>query len=217
MKSKVISMQEAVSHVKDNDTILVSGFGPKNYPGRLMKALWEDSTAKDLLFAFNAPEPTYMPVAEKLLLSRSRGLIATYVRGSKGAEKLYKEGKLELSPQGTFAERLRAGGMGIPAFYTPVGLGTMVEEGKEKKTIDGREYLMEKAIHGNVAFIRAQKVDLCGNCYLNACEKNFGAMMPAAADYAVVEAEELVEVGTIDPEMVTIPGILLDAIVKVGG
>jgi len=215
--SKVMSLQDAVSVIKDGDTVLIGGFGPKGYPGRLMRALLKDSTAKDLLFALNAPEPSYLPALEKLLQTRSRGLIATYVRGSKGAEKMYKENKLELVPQGTFAERLRAGGVGIPAFYTPVGIGTMVEEGKPTLEIDGRTYLMEKAIKGDVAIVRANKVDLDGNCYLRACEKTFGALMPAAAKYAIVEAEELVQVGEIDPELVTIPGVLIDAIVKVGG
>ena len=214
--SKLMSVMDAIAPIKDGDTILVSGFGPMGYPGRILRALLKQTDLKDLFFVTNAANPNFMPSLEKLLATRSRGMIATFIRQSMVAEKMFYEKKLELIPQGTFAERLRAGGAGIPAFYTNVGLGTLVEEGKDKKVIDGKEYLLEKAITGDVALIRATKVDIEGNCFMRGSTKNFGALMPAAAKYTVVEAEEVVQVGEIDPELVTIPGILVHSIVKVG-
>ncbi len=213
---KLMSVLEAIEPIKDGDTILVGGFGPMGYPGRVMRAILKQTELKDLFFVANAANQNYLVALEKLLLTRARGMIATFTRPSAAAEKLYKEGKLEIIPQGTFSERIRAGGAGIPAFFTPVGFGTAVEEGKIKMTIDGREYIMEKAIKGDVAIIKASKVDLEGNCFMSGCTKNFGALMPAAAKYTIVEAEEVVKPGKIDPELVTVPGILIDAIVKVG-
>lgn len=214
--SKLMNVLDAIAPIKDGDTILVSGFGPMGYPGRVLRAMLKQTELKDLYFVTNGTNANFMPSLEKMLHSRSRGLIATYIRHSPAAERMYDEKSLELVPQGTFAERLRAGGVGIPAFYTPVGFGTEVEEGKEKKIIDGREYLLEKAIKGDVALIKATKVDLDGNCFMRGSTKNFGALMPAAAKYTIVEAEEIVKVGEIDPELITIPGIFIDAIVKVG-
>lgn len=214
--SKMMNVLDAISPIKDGDVVMVSGFGPMGYPGRVLRAMLKQNEAKDLLFVTNAANPNFMPSLEKLITKRSRGLIATFVRQSKIAEKMYFDKTLELVPQGTFSERLRAGGAGIPAFYTPVGIGTEVEEGKPKLVIDGKMYLMEKAITADVAIIKATKVDLDGNCYMRGSTKAFGALMPAAAKYTIVEAEEVVQVGEIDPELVTVPGIMVDAIVKVG-
>ncbi|MEI6580017.1 MAG: 3-oxoacid CoA-transferase subunit A [Eubacteriales bacterium] len=213
---KLMSILEAIAPIRDGDTILVGGFGPMGYPGRVMRAMLKQTDLKDLFFVANAANQNYLSAFEKMLLTRSRGMIVTFTRPSAAAEKLYNEGKLELIPQGTFSERIRAGGAGIPAFYTPVGFGTAVEEGKPTMEIDGKKYLLEKAIKGDVAIIKAAKVDLDGNCFMTGCTKNFGALMPAAAKYTIVEAEEVVKVGKIDPELVTVPGILIDAIVKVG-
>lgn len=213
---KLMNLNEAIAPIKDGDTILVGGFGPMGFPGRVLRAINKQTQLKDLFFVTNAANPNFMPSLEKLLETRSRGLITTYLRSSKAAEKMFNDKTLELVPQGTFAERLRAGGNGIPAFYTPVGINTLVAEGKEIKEIDGKEYLMEKAITGDVALIKATKVDLDGNCFMRGSTKNFGALMPAAAKYTIVEAEEIVQVGEIDPELVTIPGVLVHAIVKVG-
>ncbi len=213
---KLMSILEAIAPIKDGDTILVGGFGPMGYPGRVMRAMLKQTDLKDLFFVANAANSNYLSAFEKMLKTRARGMIVTFTRPSAAAEKLYNEGKLELIPQGTFSERIRAGGAGIPAFYTPVGFGTDVEKGKPTMEIDGKMYLLEKAIKGDVAIIKAAKVDLDGNCFMTGCTKNFGALMPAAAKYTIVEAEEVVKVGKIDPELVTVPGILIDAIVKVG-
>jgi 3-oxoacid CoA-transferase A subunit len=213
---KLMTLLEAIAPIKDGDTILVGGFGPMGYPGRVMRAMLKQTDLKDLFFVANAANQNYLSAFEKMLKTRARGMIVTFTRPSAAADKLYNEGKLELIPQGTFSERIRAGGAGIPAFYTPVGFGTDVEKGKPTMEIDGKMYLLEKAIKGDVAIIKAAKVDLDGNCFMTGCTKNFGALMPAAAKYTIVEAEEVVKVGKIDPELVTVPGILIDAIVKVG-
>lgn len=220
--NKVVAMDEAIKVIKNGDTILVGGFGPRGYPGRVMRNIVKNRTStgteydlEDLTIVFNGLNRFYMNTMEKLLERSGSKLITTFVRNSIG-ETMYKEGKVELVPQGTFAERLRAGGAGIPGFYTPVGVGTLVAEGKEVKNFDGKDYLLERAITGDVALISATKVDLQGNCYLRAATKQFSALMPAAAKYTIVETNEIVDVGQIDPELITIPGIMIDAIVYVG-
>jgi acetate CoA/acetoacetate CoA-transferase alpha subunit len=212
---KVIDIVDAVSRIKDGETLLIGGFGPKGYPGRLLRALLKTTNTKDLFFVANAANPSFMSSLDKLLATRARGMICTFMRGSLPAEHLYAEGKLELAPQGSFAERLRAGGMGIEAFYTPVGIGTLVEHGKEKATFNGRECVLERAIRGDIALVRATRVDLAGNCFMRGAVKNFTSLMPAAANYTIVEAEEIVP--AIDPEIVSVPARYVNAIVMAGG
>ena len=118
-----------------------------------------------------------------------------------------------LYPQGTLAEKIRCGGAGIAAFYTPVGVGTIVEKGKEKRRFGDREYLLETALRGNVALVKATVADKAGNCFMRGTTKNFGAIMAKAADYVIVEAKRIVETGELDPEMITVPGIYIDALV----
>lgn len=214
--TKVVDIIDAVSVIKDGDVILVGGFGPKGYPGRILRTLLRKTKTKDLFFVANATEVSFLSSLDKFLAERSRGFMATFIRGSKNAEILFNNKQLELISQGTFAERLRAGGKGIKAFYTPVGPGTDVAEGKEKSIFDGREYILEKAIKGDVALIRATKVDLEGNCFMRGASKNFTSLMPLAAKYTIVEAEELVQVGEIPPELITVPGKYIDKIVRVG-
>jgi 3-oxoacid CoA-transferase A subunit len=214
--SKIKTLTEAVQPIKNGDTIMVGGFGPWGFPGRMVRALLQQSEAKDLFFIANGPSAAYMQTLEKLLFKRSRGASVTFVHGSAAAKWLYGEGKLELVPQGTFAERIRIGGFGIPAFLTPVGVGTEVAQGKQGMEIDGQHYLVEKAYHADVALIRSTQVDTLGNCFMRGSTKAFSALMPPAAVYTVVEAEEIVKPGKIDPERVTVPGVFVDAIVKVG-
>jgi 3-oxoacid CoA-transferase subunit A len=125
-----------------------------------------------------------------------------------------KELELELNPQGTFAERLRAGGAGIPAFYTPTGYGTMVAESKETRDFDGRMYVMERGLRGDFAFVKAWKGDRWGNLVYRKTARNFNPMMATAADYVVAEVEELVALGELDPDQVHTPGIFVNAIIQ---
>ena len=213
--NKIMAMDDAIKMIKDGDVLLVGGFGPRGYPGRILRALLKKSAAKDFTIIINGLNKFYLNTMEKILKSRANRLICTYVRNSEG-ERMFNEGKAEIVPQGTFAERLRCGGAGIPAFYTPVGVGTDVAKGKEVKNIDGRDYLMEKALKGDVALISATKVDKSGNCFMRGCTKQFSTLMPAAAKYTIVETHQIVEVGEIDPELISVPGIMVDAIVYVG-
>ena len=142
-------------------------------------------------------------------------LICTYIAQNEAAQKMYKANPacLHINPQGTLTERIRCGGFGIAAFYTPTGVGTVIEEGKEVREFNGKLYVMEKALRGNVAIIRASVVDEFGNCYMKGSSKNYNAAMATACDYVIVEADELVPTGSIDPELVTVSGIYIDAIV----
>jgi len=141
-------------------------------------------------------------------------MISTYVGENKLFEQLVLSGEMqvELNPQGTLSERLRAGGAGIPAFYTPTGYGTMVAEGKETREFNGRMYVMERGLRGDFAFIKAWKGDRWGNLIYRKTARNFNPMMATAADYVIAEVEELVEPGQLDPNQVHTPGIFVDAI-----
>lgn len=207
---------DAVQVVKDGDTVAIGGFGPLGCPVQLIKFLFARSDVKDLHIALNAPNGMVLRHLERLIKERSKKLTTTFMRGSQSAEIFFDHQQLDLVPQGTFAERLRSAGAGIPAFYTPVGVGTIVAEGKETKIFDGKEYLMEYSLPVDVGFVRATKVDRDGNCFLEVSTKNFTQLIPPAAKYTIVEAESIVEVGEIDPKLVTISGIHIDAIVKVG-
>ncbi len=214
--SKLMRSIDAVQKVKDGDTIAIGGFGPLGFPAQLLKSIYLRTDAKDLHIALNAPHGMMLTTLERLLAERASKLTTTFARGSRSAEKMFSEGKLDLIPQGTLAERLRSAGAGIPAFYTRVGIGTIVEEGKEIKTIDGQDYLMEKALVADIGLIQATKVDYDGNCFIAGSKKNFSSLVPAASKYTIVEAEEIVPVGSIDPELITVSGIYIDAIVNVG-
>jgi 3-oxoacid CoA-transferase subunit A len=141
-------------------------------------------------------------------------MISTYVGENKLFEQLVMGGELELelNPQGTFAERIRAGGAGIPAFYTPTGFGTMVAENKETREFDGRMFVMERGLRGDFAFVKAWKGDRWGNLIYRKTARNFNPMMATAADYVIAEVEELVELGELDPDQVHTPGIFVNAI-----
>ena len=143
-----------------------------------------------------------------------RKMVSTYVGENKLFEQLVTSGELqlELNPQGTFAERIRAGGAGIPAFYTPTGFGTMVAEGKETREFDGHQFVMERGLRGDFAFIKAWKGDRWGNLTYRKTARNFNPMMATAADYVIAEVEELVELGTLDADNVHTPGIYVNAI-----
>ena len=143
-------------------------------------------------------------------------MIASYVGENHTFEKLAmsKELDVELNPQGTFAERIRAGGAGIPAFYTPAGYGTLAAEGKEVREFDGRPYVLENALRGDFAFVKAWKGDRWGNLVYRKTARNFNPMMATAADYVIAEVEEIVELGALDPNNVHTPGIFVDAIIQ---
>lgn len=215
MIDKVTTAAEAVKHLHDGDILMVGGFLMAGSPETLIKTLLEESAAKDLTVISNDTGTAKSHMIKVMEQGRVVKVHASYIGANPatGQMLINDPTSVTLYPQGTLAEKVRCGGAGIAGFYTPVGVGTIVEEGKERRSFDGRDYLLELALHANVAFIKGSIVDKSGNVFMGASTKNFGAVMARAADYVVVEAKKIVEVGEIDPELVTVPGIFVDAIV----
>ena len=215
MDKRIASPDDAIANLSDGATILMGGFGLCGIPENLIDALRRKGT-KDLTIVSNNAGVDGFGIGLLLQNRQVKKMISTYVGENKLFEQQVVSGELqlELNPQGTLAERLRAGGAGIPAFYTPTGYGTMVAEGKETREFDGRQYVLERAIRGNFAFIKAWKGDRWGNLVFRKTARNFNPMMATAADYVIAEVEHLVELGQLDPDQVHTPGIFVDAIFK---
>jgi 3-oxoacid CoA-transferase subunit A len=220
MDKVLASPQEAVKDIQDGSTIMFGGFGVAGIPFTLIKALYERGT-KGITAITNSPGGRLEDFDLSILFEKRQisKVIATYpvYAGKVNAfEELYQKGEveLELVPQGTFAERIRAGGAGIPAFYTPTGVGTVASDGKEKRTFNGREYLLEHALRADFALIKAYKADGMGNLTYRMTARNFNPVMATAADIIVAEVDEIVEVGELDPEAVVTPGIYVSRIIR---
>jgi 3-oxoacid CoA-transferase subunit A len=213
MDKRVAGPDAVISRVRDGATILMGGFGLCGIPENLIAAV-RQAGLKNLTVASNNAGVKDFGIGLLLQTRQVRKMIASYVGENDLFERMAMSGELEveLNPQGTLAERLRAGGAGIPAFYTPTGYGTSVAEGKETREFGGRMYVLEKALRGDVAFIKAWKGDRWGNLIYRKTARNFNPMMATAADYVIAEVEQLVEVGTFSPEEVHTPGIFVDAI-----
>lgn len=213
---KLTTAAEAVKNVKDGDTLLVGGFLTAGSPETLIKTLLEESAVKDLTVVSNDTGTTETNMLKVMQQGRVARVHASYIGANPmtGQMLIDNPDSVTLYPQGTLAEKIRCGGAGIAGFYTPVGVGTVVEEGKEKRTFDGREYLLETALRGNIAFVKATVADKSGNCFMRGATKNFNALMARAADYVIAEAESIVDIGELDPELVTLPGIFVDALVQ---
>jgi len=212
--NKVISgAREAVERIPDGAVILMGGFGLCGIPENLIAALKEKGT-RDLIVVSNNAGVDDFGIGILLQTRQVKKMISTYVGENDTFERQFIRGELEveLVPQGTFAERIRAGGAGIPAFYTPTGVGTPVAEGKEVREFDGRKYLLERAIRGDFAFVKAWKGDRTGNLIYRKTARNFNPMIATAADFTIAEVEHLVEPGGLDPDTVATPGIYVDAI-----
>lgn len=216
---KITTAEDAVKKIKSGDTLLVGGFLQAGSPETLIRAVLDASDADTLTVVSNDTGTAETNMIRLMETGRVTGVMASYIGANPLTGKMMMEApeSVTLFPQGTLAEKIRAAGAGLAGFYTPVGVGTVVEEGKEKREIGDREYLLEAALRGDVALIHATKVDKFGNCFMRGSTKNFGAVMAPAADYVIVEAEEIVEVGEINPELVTVPGIFVDAIVQAEG
>jgi 3-oxoadipate CoA-transferase, alpha subunit len=218
MINKIIySFDKAVENIADGSTILFGGFGGAGVPYQLISALTETKT-KDIIAVSNNPGNFEEGIAKLIKDDRIRKIMCSFPKSKESYVFLEKfnEGKidLELIPQGTLAERLRAGGSGIPAFYTPTGVGTEIAEGKEVREIDGIPCIMEKAIKGDYAFIKAKKADRWGNLIYNKSGRNFNPLMAMAAKITIAEVDEIVEVGELDPESIITPGIFVQHVVK---
>ena len=210
----------AVSGVKDGSTILVSGFGGAGMPTELLNAL-RDQGATDLTIVSNNAGVGREGIGGLLSEGKVKKVICSYPRsgGSVIFEEMWAAGKVELEvvPQGTLSERIRAAGAGIGAFYTPTGVGTQLAEGKEVRKINGRDQVLEYPLKGDVAFVLAKAADRWGNLIYNKSARNFGPVMAPAADLTVVQVHEIVELGALDPEAIVTPSIFVDRVVKMAG
>ncbi len=213
MDKRIAAADKAIADLRDGMTILMGGFGLCGIPENLIAALRRKGT-KDLTIVSNNAGVDDFGIGLLLQNRQVKKMISTYVGENKLFEQLVLSGELqvELNPQGTLAERLRAGGAGIPAFYTPTGYGTMVADGKETREFDGRAFVLERALRGDFAFIKAWKGDRWGNLFYRKTARNFNPMMATAADYVVAEVEHLVEPGELDADTVHTPGIFVNAI-----
>ncbi len=215
MNKVVASADEAVQDIPDGATVMVSGFGLCGNPENLIAALHR-KRVKDLTIISNNCGTTELGLGVLLQAKQIRKIIASYVGENKEFERQYLSGEIEveLVPQGTLAERIRAGGAGVGGFYTPTGVGTKVAEGKETRVIDGRAYLLELPLRADFALVYAWKADSWGNLVFRKTTRNFGPMMCAAAKVAVVEAPHVVAAGEIDPDQVHTPGIYVKRLVR---
>ena len=210
----VASADAAVADVPDGATLVVGGFGLCGIPENLIAALVRRGVRQLTVVSNNCGVDDW---GLGLLLStrQIRKMVSSYVGENAEFERqfLTKELEVELVPQGTLAERMRAGGAGIPAFYTPTGVGTLVAEGKETREIDGREYVLERGIVGDFSLVAAWKGDRLGNLVYRKAARNFNPMAATAGRISIAEVEELVEVGELDPENVHTPGVFVNRVV----
>jgi 3-oxoacid CoA-transferase subunit A len=213
MDKRVASADAAIAKIQNGATILLGGFGLCGIPENLIAAL-QRKGSKDLTLVSNNAGVDNFGIGLLLQTKQVKKMIASYVGENKTFEQLAlkKEIDVELNPQGTLAERIRCGGAGIPAFYTPTGFGTMAAEGKEVREFNGRPHVLVPSLRGNFAFIKAWKGDRWGNLVYRKTARNYNAVMATAADYTIAEVEELVELGELNPDCIHTPGIFVDAI-----
>jgi 3-oxoacid CoA-transferase subunit A len=210
----VASADEAVRDIRDGATLVVGGFGLCGIPENLIAALVRHGV-RDLTVVSNNCGVDDWGLGQLLQTRQIRKMVSSYVGENAEFERQFLSGELEveLAPQGTLAERMRAGGAGIPAFYTPTGVGTLVAEGKETKVIDGREYLLERGIVGDFSLVAAWKGDRMGNLVYRKAARNFNPMAATAGRVSIAEVEEIVEVGELNPECVHTPGVFVQRVV----
>jgi len=215
MNKVFANADEAIADIKDGATIMVGGFGLCGIPENLIRALVKKGV-KDLNTISNNVGVDEFGLGLMLYAGQIRSHKGSYVGENKLLEEMVLTGKinLELIPQGTFAERIRAGGAGIPAFFTPAGFGTVVAEGKEAREFDGRPYVMEHALKADFALIKAWKGDRWGNLAYRKTARNFNPMMATAAKVTIAEVEHLVEPGEIDPDLVHTPSVYVKRIIQ---
>jgi 3-oxoacid CoA-transferase subunit A len=213
MHKVVASAEEAIRDVMDGATIMVGGFGLCGMPENLIRALARKGI-KNLTTISNNAGVDGLGMGLLLANGQIRRHIGTYVGENKLLEQMVLNGtvQLDLVPQGTFSERIRAGGAGIPAFFTPTGVGTIVAEGKEAREFEGRTYIMERALKADFAFVKAWKGDKWGNLVYRKTARNFNPMMATAARITIAEVEHVVEPGELDPDMVHTPSVFVQRI-----
>lgn len=208
----------AVADIGDGATVLIGGFGEAGSPIELIHALI-DRRLRDLVVVSNNTGNGRVGLAALIAAGCVRKMVCSYPRSSNSRvfPELYRQGRIELElvPQGTLAERIRAGGAGIPAFFTPSGVGTVLAEGKETREFDGRPYVMERGLRADFALVKAELGDRLGNLIYNKSARNFGPIMCMAARTAIVQVSRIVPPGEIDPEVVVTPGVFVARVVEV--
>jgi 3-oxoadipate CoA-transferase, alpha subunit len=219
MINKIVqSMAEAMAGIRDGALVLIGGFGSIGQPNALIEGLIEQG-ARDLTVVANNAGVGHTGLARLMEVGRVRKIICSYPRTSDPVvfEELYRAGRIELEvmPQGTMAERMRAAGAGIAAFYTPTSVGTLLAEGKEQREFSGRQYVLEEALAGDVALIEAWEADRWGNLTYRSSARNFNPVMAMAAKLTVAQAQHIVALGALDPEKVVTPGIFVQRVLHV--
>lgn len=212
---KIVSYEKAVANIKDNMTIMIGGFLGVGSPHGLIDALVEKGV-KDLTIIANDTAFPEIAIGKLIVNKQVKKVITSHIGTNKETGRQMSQGEIEvvLVPQGTLAEQIRSGGAGLGGFLTPTGVGTIVEEGKEKVTINGNDYLLELPLKADIALIGGSIVDKKGNIFYNKTTRNFNPLMAMSADTVIVEAEEVVEIGGIDPHLVMTPGEVVDYIVE---
>lgn len=218
MIDRVRSLEDAVrEHVRGGQTILVGGFGRGGVPFTVLEYMADrEGEFRDLTIVKNDANEPDLGVGMLIKRGQVKKIVSTHIGLNPDCVAMMNRGEIavEFVPQGIFAERLRAGGSGIPAFLTDIGIGTIVAEGKPTVTLDGRTYLLERALRGDVAIVCADKADRAGNCWWRGSNRNMCVVMGMAADRVIVEAKEIVDTGSITPEDVHLPGVAVSAVVQ---
>ncbi len=219
MQTKIaLNAPNAVADIKDGDTIMIGGFGEAGSPIELIHALI-DTGATNLIVINNNTGSGEVGLAALIKEHRVAKMICSYPKTANSTvfPKLYHAGEIELElvPQGTLAERIRAGGSGIPAFYTPASVGTPLSEGKEIREIKGRNYVLEYGLTADFSLIKAKKADMHGNLLYNKTARNFAPLMAMAGRVTIVQAQEIVDSGQLDPETIVTPGIFVQRLIEV--
>lgn len=214
--SKAASVEEALTHIRNGQTIMLSGFTNVGSPNKFIVKMAEAGITDIDLISNGAGNDHTDGIGTLICQHRVRRLTASHVGLNPKVAEQMNDGTLEvvLVPQGTLAERIRCGGTGLGGVLTPTGIGTVVAEGKQVIQVDGRDYLLEKPLHAEVAVVKAWKADTSGNLVYRRAGRNFNPLMAMAADFVIAEVEELVEVGQLDPDEVMTPGVCVDLVVK---
>jgi 3-oxoadipate CoA-transferase alpha subunit len=214
---KRFTLAEALRDIKDGSTVMIGGFGAVGQPDFLVNALADQGATDLTVIANNAGWSRETGIPKLLDLGRVRKIVCSFPKNSPAFDDLFRVGKIELEivPQGTLAERIRAAGAGVPGFYTATGVGTQMAEGKETRMFGGKTYLLEEALHADIALIEAWRGDRWGNLSYRGSGRNFNPVMAMAATCTIAQVHEVVELGEIAPDAVVTPGIFVNRIVSI--
>ncbi|MDM5211061.1 CoA transferase subunit A [Peribacillus sp. RS7] len=217
-KNKIVTLEEALEHISDGCTLMYGGFGGVGTPPTLVQGILAKGV-KDLTLIGNDTGFPDIGIGRLVTAERAKKVIASHIGSNPNAGRLMTEGKLqvEFSPQGTLAERIRAGGVGLGGIFVDVGIGTIAEEGKNKMVIEGKEYLVETALTAEVSIVHAKKADSLGNLVYDKTACNFNPLVAMAGAFTIAEVEEIVPAGELDPECIATPGIYVDMVIPTKG